>query len=219
MRAAAAAIVATLVAGIGGLVLSDPASADIHIEFVDGYVEVVLGGTDSTASEVLKALRDAGLDATVTPSPTGPSNVGRFTSAVISGGRRSDVVDEIDRTGLSFSGFRVPVAWTGELELYIGRLARPGEFYDASTNPFDELEPLHCAGVLGDRLASVTSKIAAFEVTVVVEGPQGPLGELMLEEALATGYGGYYVDGGSSTRADRVRLTIRTAPTAPEEQC
>ena len=96
----AAALVATVVTVTGR---DDQAEASLQIKVQDGTVVVRLIDLENRPEEIIGALRNAGLDASVEQVPVGPSNVGRFVGSAGSAG--TGPVSVIDGTANSYVSF------------------------------------------------------------------------------------------------------------------
>ena len=171
--AAGVIVVVAVAVAVVGYSSRQPASAGVDIAVRDGELVVRLTDLESRPAIVQTALVEAGLDASVSALPTGPSQVGRFVGIRVSRGSTADL-RRIDERNDTSAGFGVPVGWTGHLDLDVGRAARIGESYAASTDAFAPGEPLECSGVAGatlaDALAPVTRRVPAARALGTVAG-------------------------------------------------
>jgi hypothetical protein len=168
------------------VVRPSPASAGVDIEVKDGSLTVRLTDLESRPAVILRALRDAGIDATVTAVPSGPSEVGRFQLAIGTGALPAKLLDPRDGT---FIGFVVPVGARDRLDLLVGRPAARGEQYLKPSNAFAKGEPLACAGgLLGQTLRDDSAKLAgaAPSIRVLIYAPATPPTQTSLADALVT---------------------------------
>jgi len=158
-RVAFAAVVAlALVATIVTVTLPDDrAEASIEVDVHDGSVFVRLLDLESRPDEIVGALRNAGINATVEPVPVGPSNVGRFVGSSSEQGQAADIVRE---PGSTFTSFSVPEGYDGLLRLSLGRAAAPGELWKAPSNATAKGEVLACRNIRGHTAAEVSRQLA-----------------------------------------------------------
>lgn len=147
--AAVVVVVASLVVVVGG---TEPASAGVDV-VVDGDDLVVrLTDLETRPEEIVEAAEEFGLEVRVREVPVGPSNVGRFV-----GGTSSELPPELRPEGGttdSFTGFRIPRDWPGELRLDIGREAKEGERWRAASDALAPDEPAACEPLLGVTVAT-----------------------------------------------------------------
>jgi hypothetical protein len=214
LRGLVGSLTAALAAGTAVLWPS-PATAEVEVEVDGGFVEVRLLGAEASGEEVLDALDDAGIEAAVEEVPTGPSNVGRFTAALVTGASDAPQVAPLEQTGTSFAGFRLPEGWPGELVIEIGREARPGEAYHAFVDAFADEEPLRCQGIFGTSLREAAPELSAFSVAVINDTADVTAS---LAEALDSDLAAWFIAGGRGLAEDRLQLTVAPQP-PPEEQC
>ncbi len=133
---AALLVVAVGVVGLLTVVGGQPASAStiaVRIEAEKMFIRVVR--PDAEPRRIVQDLDDAGVRARIVAAPTGPSRVGRLTSLSARGG------------GITSAGpteIRVPVGWSGTIDVAEGARAEPGEQYVAPTDAFAPGEPLRC---------------------------------------------------------------------------
>jgi hypothetical protein len=175
---AAAAVVVIAVVAVDS---PDPAAAGVEVEVVNGRIDVQLTNLETRPAVVQAALRDVGLDATVTAVPVGPSNVGRF---VVS---QTDLPGGIDAPGEdTFLRFSAPVGFRDHLDLGLGLPARD-EPYVIASDAYAPGEPLSCAGLYGEPLTELQAFATDHpDLDIVVQrfdGSPGP--PLSLERAAA----------------------------------
>lgn len=152
--AAVVALVATVAVVVGG---SDPASADVEV-IIDGNDLVVrLTDLETRPEEIVEAAREFGLAVKVREVPVGPSNVGRFI-----GSASSELPPELRPEGgtETFTGFRIPKDWQGELKLDIGRPARSGEAWSAVSDALAPGEPAACEPLLGASVSEAEAVLS-----------------------------------------------------------
>lgn len=210
MVAAAAAVVA------GGVAIAwpNPAAADVEVRIEDGTLHVRIADDDVTPDEVLEAIEDEGLEASVVGLTTGPSGVGSFVRATVPGGGAQPAVS--DEVGAAFRSFSLPAGWTGDLVIGVGIAAEGDEVYDALSDPFGPGEPLRCQGVLGrplrdvaDRLADLSVSVRAFEGDLLVA-------EATLMDALASEHADWIVESGIAVSA--IDITLDVVPEADVDE-
>ena len=213
VSAALAAIVSSVV-----LLAPNPAGADVEVTVENGIVEVRLTDLHSSPQDVIDALREKGLTATVDALPTGPSGVGRFVRVHVIGDVQVTVTPS-GRNGNAFTSFTIPEDWEGRLVISLGRAAEPGEAYEAFTDAFAEGEPLHCRGVFGRRIADVVDELEDLTVGIAVYRDGVFVGQVPLDEALRRGDGGLVIIGGGALAADHVVLDAEATEPRAEPGC
>jgi hypothetical protein len=156
-----------------------PAAAELEVRHRNGQIEVRMVDLEATPRQIARDLADAGVDADVRGEPVGPSNVGRLISVAIDG-PDADQVELVDFASHEHQAFRIPERFRGRLEIGVGRPARPGERWTASSDAFAQGEPLHCEDVRGRTLADAADELADFHVRLfpVVDGSWGQSVEL-----------------------------------------
>lgn len=158
LAAAAAAVVAVVVSVVVVVGGTEPASAGVDV-IVDGDDLVVrLTDLETRPEEIVEAAEEFGLSVRVREVPVGPSNVGRFI-----GGSSSELPPELRPQGGdadSFTGFRIPRDWPGELRLDIGRAAEEGERWRAASDALAPDEPAACEPLLGATVAMTRDVLA-----------------------------------------------------------
>ena len=174
---AVAAVAAASIALIAFIAFdsSDPAAAGVEVEIVNGRIEVLLTNLETRPAVVEAALRDVGLDATVTSLPVGPSRVGRF---VADAGRLPNAVTVTESDGENFLGFSAPTGLADHLELVLGRPAE-GEPYALASDAYGAGEPLSCSDVYGDPFAALVTFAddhPDLQITVQAFADTGPVG-------------------------------------------
>jgi hypothetical protein len=141
----------------------DVAEAGVSVETEGGLVYIRLTDVEYRPDVIEDAAGAAGLDVSVRSVPTGPSLVGRFVGFTEEG-EGAGLLKELNADGASFTGFVLPSGYDGSLHLEVGRPAKDGEPYEASTNALSEHEPLACTGILGasapDAVAIVSDRSA-----------------------------------------------------------
>jgi hypothetical protein len=144
--------------------------------------------------------------------------VGRFASVTISGPDADRVEDDVDDDG--GYAFRVPADWNGLLTIYLGRPARAGEFYMASSDAFAVGEPLHCSDVLGQPLRRVVGDLEDDFTLRVGPAPEGGIGNasLTLEEGLRY-HGDWFVSMGMLVAPDELIVVVQPFAPPPQEGC
>jgi hypothetical protein len=209
---AAASVAVVTVLAVGS---SDPVAAGVEVEVVNGRIVVELTDVETRPDVVEAALRDVGLDASVTAYPVGPSHVGRFVLAVtdLPGGLRRE------EDGPSFAGFSAPVGLRDHLELGLGRPAN-GEEYFLASDAYAPGEPLSCSGVYGqpvDHLVAFASERDGLDVTLQPFDAGGPSSlPLSLDAAAADpSVADLVVTDAIATAADRVTVYLTDDGTSP----
>jgi len=157
----AAALVASVVSVTGR---DDKAEASLQIKVQDGTVVVRLIDLEDRPDEIIGALRNAGLDASVELVPVGPSNVGRFVGS--SGSAGTGPVSVTEGNAYSYVGFSVPQDFRGVLKLKLGRAAAPGERWIASSDAMAKGEPLACKNLYGLTVSEATRELARTSASV-----------------------------------------------------
>jgi hypothetical protein len=140
------AVVLTLAAGS-----DEPVAAGVEVEVVDGRITVEVTAVETRPEVVEAALRDVGLDATVTAHPVGPSNTGRF---LIGASNLPGGVEINGASGGAFAAFSAPAGMESHLELALGRPAR-GQRYVLASDAYAPGEPLSCSGLYGEPVAAL----------------------------------------------------------------
>jgi hypothetical protein len=177
-RIAVAAALVTATA-VGVFVVAQPTTVSAEIEVIRQGDELIIRLTDveNRPEEIEQAARDAGIDVSVVEVPVGPSNVGRFAGASTSGGTGDLYVVDGDRAS-GFSGFRVPADYDGQVQLMLGRPAKPGETWRVGSISTARGEPLECADVEGRSVGDVVELArdrGVNDIRVsVVDDPDGP---------------------------------------------
>lgn len=156
----AAVLVAVLVVAVGLFVVArpEPTAADVEVLQRDGFTFVRLTDLVTRAAAVRSALSKAGLDVTVDSAPVGPSNVGQFLT--LAGEELPPQLTVTNGTASRFAGFKIPADWTGRLTLTMGRAARAGETWRASSDALAPHEALACRDLLGATAAEISRTIA-----------------------------------------------------------
>jgi hypothetical protein len=139
------------------------ADARVDVEQRDGFVFVRLNDLESRPDEIVAALRSTGIAATVELQPVGPSNVGRFVSAVVSETSEFTVTDGRDD---SFRSFSINEDFRGQVTLGLGRLAAVGERWQSPGNALAIDEPLACLEVVGLTAVDAARVLAGQPVSV-----------------------------------------------------
>lgn len=141
---------------------NDEAQAALRVTVVADGLLVEIDDLNATPDAVEAAAQAAGLQLSVTPVPVGLSNVGRFIALT-----SDQPVTSIERVGVdpvsgSFTGFRIPNGFDGTLDFEIGRAARPGEQWVATSDALAPGEVLECQDLVGATAvdaAEATSKL------------------------------------------------------------
>jgi hypothetical protein len=218
------AVGAVLVAFVAGLVWvgvasissSPPAAADIHVSHKDGRVTVRLTDLQNTPDGIERATDKAGLDIEVKGVPAGPSQVGRFVGSFVDRGGADDLEYE-RKGGVSFIAFSLPEHWPGKLTLYLGKAAKPGEFYQTSSDAYAKGEPLACSGTFRRPLRTAQRYLRDYVVEVEPYDGPTPKPVLSLRDALRRGLGDRPITGATALSSTRVHIEVGgSPPPAPE---
>jgi len=178
---------------------STPASAAVIISHDGDAIVVRIMGGRANASEVLNALRDAGVAARVSAVATGPSGVDRFV------GLQTKGVSSLGaRRGSAFTVARFPAIAAGETTVKVGQAARAGELYQAPTDAYQPGEPLACLPLSGKSAPEVVTTFAARGIDVTWFDPAK---RLVSAPNLGT-----YVGTASATSAHRVLIYLTSTP-------
>jgi hypothetical protein len=191
---------------IGG---SSPAEAGVEIGVRDGRVTARLVDVETRPAVVEDALRDAGIDASITGVAAGPSNVGRFVG---SSSELPEEIDQIDPSEASFAGIDVPVGYEGHLELFLGVPADPGQSYDVASDVFAPGELLACADLAGQPLPELLARPELDGVNLRFQ-PQSPSApSTPLDDVAGTEYATWYVSAAVATSANDVLVLLAEEP-------
>jgi hypothetical protein len=172
---AAFVVVAGVVVVLVGLFVApseDTATADgtVQVTRVEErtLVEIVM---PDRPDEVIADLRAAGLTAEQVDRTTGPSRVGQVVSVVVDG----DSMPSDKPSGLS-----VYVDGRARITVGVGVAAADGDdYYDVSTNAFDEGEPLYCRSWPGQSTDELAKVVRSDGLAVrVIDDTAGPSAEL-----------------------------------------
>jgi hypothetical protein len=194
---------------------SDRASAGVDIKVENGHLIVRLVDLESRPDVIRDALARAGLQATVTAKPVGPSDVGRFLGQVAGGPAAPPDLQTIDERNGTFIGFVLPVGWPGQLDLVVARPAAPAETYFVPSNAFAEGEPLACSPLPGETLTNVAAHPPpgiTLRVRAIANGQLDPI--VGLAEAVAA-HPTYRVAGANAFSTTDVVLTVTPDGTPP----
>jgi hypothetical protein len=132
------------------------ADARIDVEQRDGKVYVQLLDFESRPDEIVRALANAGINATVELVPVGPSNVGRFIGSTTSD---TAYFSSSDRFADGYRGFSINDDYKGQLSLELGRPAEAGETWRGAGNALARGEVLACRDLVGKTAAEAISAI------------------------------------------------------------
>lgn len=163
---ATAAAVAVLVAGAALTLRPDTAAAGFEIIADDTGLTLRLTDLAARPDDVEHAAAEAGLDVTVTAAPVGPSMVGKFI-----GLNATQLVEQVTvtqgDTDTGFTAFRLPLDYTGTVELRMGRPADPGEQWAALSDATAPGELLACQDLVGQPLSDATAAAARTDAGTV----------------------------------------------------
>lgn len=141
----------------------DRADARIDVETRDGRIYARLLDLESRPDEIVAALRNAGVHATVALMPVGPSNVGRFVGSVSSG---PGAFKTSDGNTYSYKAFSLDQGYPGELVLQLGRPATEGEAWKAPSNAMAKDEALSCLDIYGLTSTEATQALAGVRTSL-----------------------------------------------------
>lgn len=216
--AAAAVIAVAVLSGVLVTRSTEPASADVEVS-VDGDDFIVrLTSLETRPDEIVAEAKKAGLDVRVREEPVGPSKVGKFIG---SSGDRPAEIRPIDEESEAFTGFRIRRDWPGTLDLVLGRAARGGEAWIATSDALDPDEVLGCEPLLGATTDKVSTRIddRGLRATWFLLPVPGPVAD-------PSGYEDWKVVSIEAVASDEVRVTATAdgswpastgRPTFPDE--
>jgi len=222
----AAAVVAVVAGSLLVVARPDTAQASLRVEIADGRLVVTLVDLVQRPEDIQEELAEAGLDVSVVAVPVGPSAVGRFVGEVA-----TELPAELHITDggrSTFSGFSLPLGWSGSLELYVGRTARTGESYAAASDAFAPGEPLACSEVSG-RPATLVLALAeerglTLSFLALLPGDAG-WQPVSTNDVAAGPFADWVVVAATATSADHVLVRIQDDPpaagqaSAPRPRC
>lgn len=168
LGAAAAAVLVGLVCVVA--LQSGDAHAAVEVIRGNAYVEVRLVDLESRPEEIEAAAAEAGIDLRLTGVPVGPSMVGKFVS--LSGTALPDEVIPLDPAAAAdgdavlYSGFRLRDGFDGTLRIALGRPARPGEDWVATSDASAPGELLACEDLTGLSTAEVARRLDGVDARV-----------------------------------------------------
>jgi hypothetical protein len=189
----------------------------------NGTITVIIKNLYADTSWYNADLARHHLDITLRLEPTPPSLVGFIgaTSGDATAAGHGNEIKPINAPGscdLSGTncqiGFTVPVDFQGEINMWIGRPARPGEQYQEAGSAFNRGEPLYGLAdqIFGHPLSEVLPLLARHNVTVAQcrqEGP-GQQGSGICDPAAMSGI--WYVRDVTPWAPNQVLLTIQSEP-------
>lgn len=197
-----AAVAATILVVIGGLAVAanlgnDEATAEVRITEQNGTINVSLPRGHEPADEVAESLEEAGLRVLLTPSATGPSQVGTVVGMFSS--------DSPPMTSEGTIAVEVPRGDT--VTLLVGEPTTGS--YTAFTDALAPGEPLHCFAWNGQSAADLDRRIPS---GLNIEY-QTTTGERVAPESLS----GHVVKSATALSPTSVRVTVEigTAIDAP----
>jgi len=141
-------------------------TADLHL--VDfsvrhGTITARITDPDAAASQLTAVFRAHGLDIQVQTVPVSPSLVGTIVYS------DAPIIRTLWSPACSLTGCPVglviPASFTGRADIAVGRLAKPGEGYQATADVFAPGEALHCSGLLGAPAASALPVLRRLHLT------------------------------------------------------
>jgi hypothetical protein len=141
----------------------DRVDARIDVQARDGRTYARLLDLESRPDEIVAALRNAGVNATVALVPVGPSNVGRFVGSVSSG---PGAFKTTEGNTHSYKAFSLDQGYTGELVLQLGRLAADGEQWRSASNAMAKDEALSCRDIYGLTPVEATQALERARVSL-----------------------------------------------------
>jgi hypothetical protein len=215
-KVAVAAVLVAFVAGlvwvgIGSVSGSPPAAADIHVSHEDGRVVVRLTDLQNTPEGIERATDKAGLDIEVKGVPAGPSQLGRFVGSAVDRGGADDVKYQ-RKGGVTFVAFSLPEHWPGELTLYLGQPAKPGEFYQTSSDAYAKGEPLACSNTFHRPLRTAQRYLRGYDVEI--EPYDGSIAKppMSLRDALRQGLGDQPITGATALSSTKLDIDVGGSP-------
>lgn len=141
----------------------DRADAQIDVVTRDGQVYARLLDLETRPGEIVAALANVGITATVETVPVGPSNVGRFLSA---GGSMPANFRIMDGDRFSYRAFSVAADFRGELRITLGRPAADGEQWRGVSNAMAKDEVFSCHNIYGLTPVEATRALSGITASV-----------------------------------------------------
>lgn len=208
---------------LGGTAMLRPGTAAAGIEIETRSGQYVARVTDPEASrdELTAAFSQLDLDIGVSLVPVSPSLVGTIVSISEEGEQGNSIRALFNRErcvtgggGGCPVGLRVPLDYSGQAEVVLGRAGFPGELFTSVADAFAPGEFLHCSGLYGSRVADALDLLAdkgiAVSFRAVEMTSQGASGVRMQKEAVLE----WFIVSALATESDRVLLEVSREPAA-----
>jgi hypothetical protein len=183
-----------LVLGGGLMLRPGPAAAGIKIEIRSGQYVARVTDPEASRDELTAAFSQMDLDIAVTLVPVSPSLVGTIVSISEEGEAGNSMRPLLNRErcvtggGACPVGLRVPLDYSGQAEVVLGRAGFPGEALTSVADVFAPGELLHCSDLYGSRVADALGQLSDKRVDVsfraVERTSQGASGVTMEKEAV-----------------------------------
>jgi hypothetical protein len=137
----------------------DPASAKVTVRKSAGFYEIRLANVLADPEAIRQALRRRGLNVKIQFIPASPSLVDKQVASYETPGGDRRVrwtYHQASSVAQDLVTVRVPLDYSGELGIAIGRRVRPGEQYESAALSVQlPGEALHCAEVEGRRIRDI----------------------------------------------------------------
>jgi hypothetical protein len=168
----AAPCIIVLVLGGSLMLRPGPAAAGIKIEIRSGQYVARVTDPEASRDELTAAFSQMDLDIAVTLVPVSPSLVGTIVSVSEEGEAGNSIRPLLNRErcvtgdGACPVGLRVPLDYSGQAEVVLGRAGFPGEELASVADAFAPGEILHCSDLYGLRVVDALGPLADREADV-----------------------------------------------------
>ena len=137
------------------------------------YIVATVTNPFAAQSSLNAAFQAAHLNITVILEPASPSMVGTVLGTSTSTSSTGPLIEAVGGAGPCVTGggsscpieIEIPRDFTGQGTIMLGRPAKPGEAYVATTSSFAPGEALHCSGILNEQVAQALPTIQADKIT------------------------------------------------------
>jgi hypothetical protein len=138
-----------------------------------GYIVATVTNPFAAQSSLNAAFQAAHLNITVILEPASPSVVGTVLGTSTSTSSTGPQIQAVGSRGACVTGgggpcnleIKIPRDYSGQGTIELGRPAKPGEAYVATTSSFAPGEALHCSGLLNEQVAQALPTIEADNIT------------------------------------------------------
>jgi len=138
-----------------------------------GFIVATVTNPFAAQSSLNAAFQAAHLNITVILEPASPSVVGTVLGTSTSTSRTGPQIEAVGSRGACVTGgggpcpieIKIPRDYSGQGTIELGRPAKPGEAYVATTSSFAPGEALHCSGLLNEQVAEALPTIQADKIT------------------------------------------------------